>query len=138
MAAIHHIRLSVSDLDTSTRFYSPLLEELGFRKLSPRLTEKGEIDRLRFERNGMILLIGHTTEAGRYDRAKPGLHHIAFSVDSRAEVEKIYEYEEVIKNLEHVNVEDPPIDCPEYGEGYYATFFFDPDGIKLEVTYTPE
>ena len=84
----------------------------------------------------MILLIGRTTEAGRHERGKPGLHHLAFSVDSRAEVERIYE--EVIKTLEHVDVEDPPIDCPEYGEGYYATFFFDPDGIKLEVTYTPE
>ena len=84
----------------------------------------------------MILLIGHTTEAGRHERGKPGLHHLAFSVDSRAEVERIYE--EVIKNLEDVDVEDPPIDCPEYRKGYYATFFFDPDGIKLEVTYTPE
>ena len=26
MTAIHHIRLSVSDLETATRFYSPLLE----------------------------------------------------------------------------------------------------------------
>ena len=136
MAAIHHIRLSVSDLDTSTRFYSPLLAGLGFRELSPHLTEQGVIDRLRFEKDGMILLIGHTTEAGRHERGKPGLHHLAFSVDSRAEVERIYE--EVIKNLEDVDVEDPPVDCPEYREGYYATFFFDPDGIKLEVTYTPE
>ena len=136
MAPIHHIRLSVSDLDTSTRFYSPLLAALGFRELSPHLTEQGAIDRLRFEKDGMILLIGHTTEAGRHERGKPGLHHLAFSVDSRAEVERIYE--EVIKNLEDVDVEDPPVDCPEYREGYYATFFFDPDGIKLEVTYTPE
>ena len=136
MAAIHHIRLSVSDLDNATRFYSPLLAELGFRELSPRLTEQGAVGRLRFEKDGMILLIGHTTGAGRHERGKPGLHHLAFSVDSRAEVERIYE--EVIKDLEHVAVEDPPIDCPEYGEGYYATFFFDPDGIKLEVTYTPE
>lgn len=136
MAAIHHIRLSVSDLDTATRFYSPLLAALGFRELSPHLTEQGAIDRLRFEKDGMILLIGHTTEAGRHERGKPGLHHLAFSVGSRAEVERIYE--EVIKNLEDVNVEDPPIDCPEYREEYYATFFFDPDGIKLEVTFTPE
>ena len=136
MAPIHHIRLSVSDLDTSTRFYSPLLAALGFRELSPHLTEQGAIDRLRFEKDGMILLIGHTTEAGRHERGKPGLHHLAFSVDSRAEVERIYE--EVIKNLEDVDVEDPPVDCPEYREGYYATFFFDPDGIKLEVTFTPE
>lgn len=136
MAAIHHIRLSVSDLDTATRFYSPLLAGLGFRGLPPRLTGKGEIDRLRFEKDGTVLLIGRTTEAGRHERGKPGLHHLAFSVDSRAEVERIYD--EVIKNLEHVNVEDPPIDCPEYSEGYYATFFFDPDGIKLKVTFTPE
>ena len=136
MAAIHHIRLSVSDLDTTTRFYSPLLAALGFRELSPHLTEQGAIDRLRFEKDGMIFLIGRTMEAGRHERGKPGLHHLAFSVNSRAEVERIYD--EVIKNLEHVNVEDPPIDCPEYGEGYYATFFFDPDGIKLEVTYTPK
>jgi len=75
-------------------------------------------------------------EVGRHERGKPGLHHLAFSVNSRAEVDRIYE--EAIKPLAHVEVEDPPIDCPEYGEGYYATFFFDPDGIKLEVTYTPE
>jgi len=84
----------------------------------------------------MILLIGRTMEVGRHERGKPGLHHLAFSVNSRAEVDRIYE--EAIKPLAHLAVEAPPIDCPEYGEGYYATFFFDPDGIKLEVTYTPE
>ncbi len=34
-------------------------------------------------------------------------------------------------------IEDPPVDCPEYGEGYYATFFHDPDGIKFEFVITP-
>jgi hypothetical protein len=24
------------------------------------------------------------------------------------------------------------VECPEYDEGYYATFFFDPDGLKFE------
>ena len=46
-------------------------------------------------------------------------------------------YEEVLLQLQDVAIEDPPVECPEYREGYYATFFFDPDGIKLEVTYTP-
>ena len=35
------------------------------------------------------------------------------------------------------SVEDPPYDCPEYGEGYYATFFFDPDGLKYELVINP-
>jgi len=33
---------------------------------------------------------------------------------------------------------DPPADYggqPGYGEGYYAAFFADPDGVKLEVVY---
>jgi hypothetical protein len=33
--------------------------------------------------------------------------------------------------LKHdVKVVDPPADYPEYGEGYYAVFFLDPDGLK--------
>ena len=31
-----------------------------------------------------------------------------------------------------MKVVDPPADYPEYGEGYYAVFFLDPDGLKLE------
>ncbi len=32
---------------------------------------------------------------------------------------------------------DPPADYPAYGNGYYAVFFADPDGIKLEFVYLP-
>jgi hypothetical protein len=27
--------------------------------------------------------------------------------------------------------------CPEYCQGYYATFFFDPDGLKYEFVFKP-
>jgi len=30
---------------------------------------------------------------------------------------------------------DPPADYPQYGAGYYAVFFADPDGLKLEVVH---
>jgi hypothetical protein len=32
---------------------------------------------------------------------------------------------------------DPPADYPTYGDGYYAVFFADPDGIKLEFVQLP-
>jgi len=35
---------------------------------------------------------------------------------------------------------DPPTDYsnqPGYGAGYFAVFFEDPDGLKLEVAYIP-
>ena len=32
---------------------------------------------------------------------------------------------------------DSPKPYPEYDKDYYAVYFSDPDGIKLEVTYYP-
>ena len=32
---------------------------------------------------------------------------------------------------------DPPASYPQYGEGYYAVMFADPDGLKLELVYEP-
>ena len=32
---------------------------------------------------------------------------------------------------------DPPAEYADYGEGYYAVFFADPDGLKLEYVFTP-
>jgi glyoxylase I family protein len=32
---------------------------------------------------------------------------------------------------------DPPADYPASGNGYYAVFFADRDGIKLEFVYLP-
>ena len=32
---------------------------------------------------------------------------------------------------------DPPADYPAYGPGYYALFFADPDGLKLEFVHFP-
>jgi catechol 2,3-dioxygenase-like lactoylglutathione lyase family enzyme len=32
---------------------------------------------------------------------------------------------------------DPPTEYPAYGAGYYAVFFADPDGLKLEFVHYP-
>jgi predicted lactoylglutathione lyase len=32
---------------------------------------------------------------------------------------------------------DAPAEYPDYGAGYYAVFFADPDGLKLEYVFTP-
>ena len=32
---------------------------------------------------------------------------------------------------------DPPREYPEYVPGYYAVFFTDPDGLKLELVHIP-
>ena len=32
---------------------------------------------------------------------------------------------------------DAPAEYPQYGAGYYAVFFSDPDGLKLEFVHAP-
>ena len=55
LVAIHHIRLNVSDLARSEQFYSPVLTWLGFEVLKPH--GEGPVKRLRFSKEGLILLI---------------------------------------------------------------------------------
>jgi glyoxylase I family protein len=145
--SLAHIDFSVGDPDRSIPFYAALLEALGYRRrrgLAPawdgphptRATwfledEDGgiafEID-LRPARPG--------SGGRRYDRYEPGPHHIAFHAASRAAVDAVHG---AMVGL-GASVLDPPVDYsgqPGYEEGYYAAFFADPDGFKVEVVYLP-
>ena len=135
MMPLHHLRISVSDLSRSKTFYEPLLLWLGFHELDPHLASDGRVDRYRFAKESFILLLSEASSTLEHNRNSVGLHHLAFAVPSRSHVDAFYQ--EVLLKMQDVMIENPPTDCPEYRPGYYATFFFDPDGIKLEVTFTP-
>jgi catechol 2,3-dioxygenase-like lactoylglutathione lyase family enzyme len=71
-----------------------------------------------------------------HDRYAPGLHHMAFHAESPADVDRVH----AAMQTAGARVLDPPADYggqPGYTKGYYAAFFADPDGIKLEVVYEP-
>ena len=135
MTALHHLRLNLSDLSRSRAFYGPILRWLGFRELDPHSTPEGGVDRYRWEKEGFVFLLSKADPRSRHDRSAVGLHHLAFAVPSRGHVDAFYR--EVLLELPDAVVEDPPVDCPEYRDGYYATYFLDPDGIKLEVVFAP-
>ncbi len=52
---------------------------------------------------------------------------------SRAEVDALAER---LGSMD-ATIESGPADQPDYGEGYCAVFFLDPDGIKLDLAHTP-
>ena len=135
MAAIHHLRINVSDLERSRAFYEPMLLWLGFEDIGTHKGENNKVSRLRYAKSRTIFLISEADHPHRSTSGTVGLHHIAFAVDSREKVDKFYE--EVLQNITEVRIEDAPVDCPEYRDGYYATYFYDPDDLKLEVVYTP-
>jgi len=75
-------------------------------------------------------------ERGRattHHRFAPGLHHLAFRAPSPAAVDWLHT-ELLALGL---RVLDPPAAYDRYSPGYYAVFFADPDGLKLEYVYTP-
>jgi glyoxylase I family protein len=70
-----------------------------------------------------------------HDRYSPGLHHLAWLADSREDVDRLHE---LLVGIQ-ADVLDAPADYPQYngGKGYYAVFFADADGLKLEYVFTP-
>jgi glyoxylase I family protein len=136
MEAIDHLDLVVSDLGRSLDFYTGLLRPLGYVRTSEIAGERGErvVYIGRPGGYGSVSLRERLSDAHEvpYDRYGIGLHHIAFSASSRAAVDERGQW------LRRVGaeIESGPEEY-SYTPGYYAVFFHDPDGIKLEILHRP-
>jgi catechol 2,3-dioxygenase-like lactoylglutathione lyase family enzyme len=132
---IHHLDLTVKDPSASCAFYDAVLGFMGYRRV--REDERGFDWELTLP-SGISASIGVMKAEGlgrarAHDRYSPGLHHVAWRAESRVEVDRLHELLLFIG----ATVLDPPGDYPAYGQGYYAVFFSDPDGLKLEFVYVP-
>jgi glyoxylase I family protein len=132
---IHHLDLVVSDFERSKGFYSELLRGLGWAGVLDVQGERGEEIWYLQARDTWIGLREKQSDAHAvpYDRYAVGVHHVAFEASSREAVDQCWEW--VL--AQNVETESAPKEFPHYVEGYYAAFFYDPDGIKLEVVYEP-
>jgi catechol 2,3-dioxygenase-like lactoylglutathione lyase family enzyme len=73
-----------------------------------------------------------SADAGRYDRYRIGIHHIAFQAPSREIVDERLRW----ARGQGLEIENDPKEY-DYRPGYYAGFLYDPDGIKLEIVHVP-
>jgi catechol 2,3-dioxygenase-like lactoylglutathione lyase family enzyme len=132
LGSINHLRLSVSDIPRAQRFYEPVLRLLGMRlveRSATRLAWAG------FAAHGLLhwFILSQARPGHRgapHDRYAPGFHHLAFNADSRAQVDELY----ALLRREDAVILDPPREY-DYEPGYYAVFFADPDGFKLELVH---
>ena len=129
MGWIHHIDITVSDLARSTAFYDQVLKLMGFR----RIRDEGGVPLWAADRTEVGLQQARPDHNRIHDRYSTGLHHIAFGASDRVAVERVYE---ALLKL-GVKILDAPATYEQYSPGYFAVFFADPDGIKLEYVYTP-
>jgi glyoxylase I family protein len=133
---IHHLDLTVRDPQAAFAFYDTVLTALGYKL--ERRSERGFDWNLGSPLGAHSIGIVRASTKGatrQHDRYSPGLHHVAWGVESREAVDRMHH---VVRGI-GATVLDAPADYPQYnnGRGYYAVFFADPDGLKLECVYTP-
>ncbi|KAI8605139.1 glyoxalase/bleomycin resistance protein/dioxygenase [Dissophora ornata] len=134
---LHHIALSASDYEASRTFYQFLLADLlGYKKVmeQPYCT-------MWSHHSGTRVAVSPGDKTA-HNKHNPGLHHLAFTAATPELIDEFYnkivQFQEANKaTVAHSTILDKPAAYPQYGEGYYAVFFTDPDNIKLELVYTP-
>jgi catechol 2,3-dioxygenase-like lactoylglutathione lyase family enzyme len=121
-----HIDLRVSDIAAALGFYDELLPALGF-------TERyhGEAWKVwaTTEPLPATAYFAITEEPGHVANS----NRIAFWVASAAEVDRVTE---IARGADAAELSGPK--AMPYGPGYYASFFADPSGNRLEVYVRPE
>jgi glyoxylase I family protein len=130
---VHHVDLVVSSIERSLPFYRELLAPLGFHRIGEVEGERGEtIWYLSGPGSSIGLREAQTEGEAPYDRYAVGLHHVALEAPSRAAVDERADW----LRSRGVEIESGPEEYA-YSPGYYAVFFFDPDGLKLELVHVP-
>jgi predicted enzyme related to lactoylglutathione lyase len=119
---LDHIDLRVRDLIRATEFYSQILPQLGF---TCDRSDDGWGTFYAVGRDKPSEFFGFTQDP---DHRANGTR-IAFWAETREEVDKIAQ---IVRDTGGRKMEGPEV-CPEYSAGYYAFFFEDPEGNKLEI-----
>ena len=128
--SIAHVRLTVTDIERSRRFYEsvfgwPVLLEV------PENADEATRSRLDFLFGGVIYDLGGTllglrpVATDRFDEDRVGLDHIAFRMSSKAELDA------AAAHLDDIGIRHEPI--KDIGPSYILEFR-DPDNIALELT----
>ncbi|CCK30025.1 lactoylglutathione lyase [Streptomyces davaonensis JCM 4913] len=120
-----HVGLNVTDLNRSLAFYRDVLDF--------DLLVEGKEDDRRFALMGVggTLALALWQQAdGAYDKTRPGLHHLALQAES---VEEIRSYEAALREY-GVEFAHEGVVAHAEGADSGGIFFFDPDGIRLEIS----
>jgi len=129
---IDHVDLVVSDLDRSLKLYRALLEPLGYVRATEIVGERGERVVYLGGTGVVALSLREAQTPGTHNRYRVGVHHLAFQARAREIVDERLRW----AREQGLQIENDPREY-EYVPGYYAGFFYDPDGLKLEVVHVP-
>ena len=126
---VHHVIVNARDLARSRWFYGWLMPRLGYPGVYESDTTCGW-----YGETGSFWVKQADPQfaADEFHKDRVGLCEIAFAAASRAQVDAL------ARDLAATGARilDPPREY-DYTPGYYAVFFADPDGLKLELVHIP-
>ncbi|WAC91555.1 VOC family protein [Mycobacterium sp. Aquia_213] len=122
-----HLGVNVPDLSAAKRYYDALMPLLGFESYFH--TDEEFSYKPAGDKRGTFLFFYPAAEPGEYSAQRSGLQHLAFMVRGRSAVHAVHDH--VVST--GGSVIHPPQHFPQYPGHYYATFWYDPFGIKLEA-----
>jgi catechol 2,3-dioxygenase-like lactoylglutathione lyase family enzyme len=118
---LHHLSIAVSDLDRTSAFYDAVLRPLGYTQVfaddeAVGYGYEGGDDKLCLKRAKQVVVPGEG-------------FHLAFTATEPSQVHEFHAA--ALRYGGRCNGAPGP--RPEYGEGYYAAFVFDPEGYLIEA-----
>jgi len=121
---IDHIDLRVSDLTKVRRLYEALLPAMGYSDI---VEDEETICYYTPGRDRAKPFFAIDTDP----KHRPNGTRIALRASSRTELDRLAE----VARSAGATAFEPPHHCTEYSPEYYATFFEDAEGNKLEICY---
>jgi predicted lactoylglutathione lyase len=134
-AGIDHIIVNVNDYAAAKRFYAWLMPQIGYPQTMSYDQPQSDVTTGYFGEHGSMWLRPSNPEFrdDKFHRHRVGLCEIAFSAGSREQIDNLAK--QISANGGKVT--DLPKEY-DYLPGYYAVFFTDPDGMKLELVHVPK
>ncbi|GAA1806444.1 VOC family protein [Agromyces neolithicus] len=128
MPLFDHLGISVDHLPRSIEQFDPVMQALGCTRQDADESVswyKGEEE--------LILFPARDAGSGPHRHGRVGWQHLAFAVDTRAEVDRLHE---IALGAGWTAVREPKV-YPRFNDRYYASFVEDDNGIRLEFMHNP-
>jgi glyoxylase I family protein len=130
--AIHHLGLTVRDVDASAAWY---VDVLGFHRTGEYTAPDSARRKVFLRHDGLRVRIGLTQHQygpkGAFDETRTGLDHLAFAVSSREELD------DWAQRFAEAGVPCSPVAPANSIPGAAVLVFRDPDNIQLELFFDP-
>jgi glyoxylase I family protein len=133
IAGIHHLGLTVRDVEASAAWYAGVL---GFRRVGEFVAPDGARRKVFLRHDGLAARLGLTQHrdadpGDAFDETRTGLDHLAFVVPDRAALDAWAE------RLSAAGVVHSPVAPANSVPGAAVLVLRDPDNIQLELFFDP-